>query len=226
MQQLSQAEFIKRYKRFFADVRLRDDVVVAHVPNTGSLKTCLFEGAACLVSETDNPKRKLKATLHYVKAPTSWVGVDTSLPNRMVHESWRTLWPDYQWAKPEFKLSAETRLDLALGIDAEPAHYVEIKNVTLAENGIARFPDAVTTRGQKHLRELMALHAQGFKAEILFVIQRQDCTEFQPADTIDPEYGRLLREATAAGVIARALVCAMDLTNGMTLNGSEVPVKP
>jgi sugar fermentation stimulation protein A len=212
--------FLKRYKRFFADVQLDEGVVVAHVPNTGSLRSCLFENAACIVTESANPERKLRATLHFVQAPTSWVGVNTSWPNALVWEARERLWPQFGWAQREYKLSKETRLDLVLGVSS-PEHFVEVKNVTLADGDLALFPDAETTRGQKHLRELIALKAAGHGAEIVFVIQRQDCARFAPAETIDPEYGRLLRVARSAGVTVRAFACEIEPQKGVHL-GQEL----
>lgn len=227
-------QFLRRYKRFFADVLLDGLEVVAHVPNTGSLKTCLFDGAPCVVTTTDDPKRKLKATLHLLETPTGWVGVNTSLPNALALEAWRERripeWADYHAAKPEYKLSKETRLDLVLAPSEDDLaagrnlHYVEIKSVTYAEHGVAKFPDAVTARGQKHLTELMMLKRLGSEAEILFVIQRNDVTSFAPADHIDPLYGRLLREAFAAGVRIRALACEIDPLTGVELTARLLPV--
>lgn len=230
-----EAQFIKRYKRFFADVHLAGEVVVAHVPNTGSLKTCLFEGAPCVVTESSNPMRKLKATLQFLRTPTSWVGVNTSLPNGLVFEAWElgkiAAWRDFSQAQREFKISKETRLDLVLArgeqdlAERKNLHYVEIKNVTLAENGVALFPDAETTRGQKHLRELITLKNAGHGAEIVFVVQRQDCPEFGPADHIDAEYGRLLREAVAAGVSVNAYACDIDPLVGVALNPKPLKLR-
>ncbi len=229
------ASFIKRYKRFFADVHLDGAVMVAHVPNTGSLKTCLFEGAECVVTESNNPARKLKATLQFLKTPTSWVGVNTSLPNFLVHEAWEMKlisdWHAFPVAQKEYKISKETRLDMVLAKSAEDLaakknlHHIEVKNVTYAEAGVAYFPDAETTRGQKHLRELMELKKQGHGAEIVFVVQRHDCTHFAPADEIDPEYGRLLRQAREAGVTIRALACEIDPLTGITLKNVPLELK-
>jgi sugar fermentation stimulation protein A len=139
----------------------------------------------------------------------------------LVWETRERLWPQFGWAQREYKLSKETRLDLALGASSSPEHFVEVKNVTLAEGDLALFPDAETTRGQKHLRELIALKGAGHGAEIVFVIQRQDCKRFAPADAIDPEYGRLLREARTAGVIVRAFACEIEPEKGVHL-GQEV----
>src|SRR5437899_1883317 len=118
---LREGEFVRRYKRFFADIRLGGREIVAHLPNTGTLRSVLMEGAPCLVSESSDPARKLKATLHYLKTPGSWVGVDTSLPNLLVHEAWEQktvkAWRSFSYARREYKISPETRLDLVLAPD-------------------------------------------------------------------------------------------------------------
>lgn len=213
---LDEGVFLKRYKRFFADIEWKGETLTAHVPNTGSMKSVNNPGAQCLFSHSDNPERKLKQTLEMIKAPTgAWVGVNTATPNTVVRETlleivgkgsgklptnWQH-WGEFDEVKPEFKISAETRLDFALSKkNSDKKHFIEVKNVTLAEGPRAMFPDAETTRGQKHLQELMDLMAQGHTAEILFTIQRNDCTEFSPADEIDPEYGKLLREAAKKGL--------------------------
>lgn len=213
---LDEGVFLKRYKRFFADIDWKGEKLTAHVPNTGSMKSVNNPGAQCLFSHSDNPERKLKQTLEMIKAPSgAWVGVNTATPNTVVRETLMSVvgkiggkvpgnwqhWAEFDEVKPEFKISAETRLDFALSKkNSDKKHFIEVKNVTLAEGPRAMFPDAETTRGQKHLQELMDLMAQGHTAEILFTIQRNDCTEFAPADEIDPEYGRLLREAAKKGL--------------------------
>jgi sugar fermentation stimulation protein A len=133
---LKQGEFVKRYKRFFADVLLDGETVVAHVPNTGSLKTCLYPGSECIVSKTTNPERKLKATLHFLKTPTGWVGVNTSLPNFLVYEAWEQGliedWKPFAFAQREFKVSKESRLDMVLARDEaaftarRELHHIEV----------------------------------------------------------------------------------------------------
>lgn len=225
---LLEGKLLKRYKRFFADVELNGEVVVAHVPNTGSMKGCAEPGSLCLLSPASNPERKLKYTLEMVKTPSSWVGVNTGHPNHLVRELWesKTLshWQEYDGGQLEVKISKETRLDMALWKNSQdrvlkngkltsieaPLHFIEVKNVSLAENGTALFPDAVTERGQKHLRELMELIEQGHSCEIVFVIQRQDCRKFSPADDIDPEYGKLLREAHKKGLRITPLSCQLS----------------
>ncbi len=163
-----------------------------------------------------------------MRTPTSWVGVNTALPNALVYEAWQTrlipAWHEFTDAIREHKISKETRLDLLLSA-GDRKHYVEVKNVTLADGPVALFPDAETTRGQKHLKELIALREQGFGAEIVFVVQRTDCTHFAPADQIDPEYGRLLREAFAAGVLINAYACEIDPTAGVSLNPKPLELR-
>jgi sugar fermentation stimulation protein A len=221
---LTPAKFVKRYKRFFADVEIAGRTVTAHVPNTGSLKTCLFEGADCWVSETNDPARKLKATLQCVDTPRGWAGVNTALPNLLVHEAWShgrvPAWQEFGFAKREVKISAESRIDLVLARDeahfasGQALHHIEVKNVTLANDHRALFPDSATERGRKHLRELVRLMEGGHTAEMVFVIQREGCTHFAPADEIDAEYGRLLREAMRCGVKVSAYACEFDAGAG------------
>lgn len=199
--------FVKRYKRFFADIELADgSVVVAHTPNTGSMQQCAVPGYKVLISQTDDPKRKLKFTLELIRVGAYWVDTHTQRTNRLVEEALRNDAIEglcgYR-VTPEFKIGA-SRIDFLLENDEEKV-LVEVKNVTLIKNqSTGCFPDAVTTRGQKHLRELLAAKQRGYRAVIFFLVQRGEATEFTPADEIDPEYGRLLREVVAAGVEALA----------------------
>jgi sugar fermentation stimulation protein A len=227
--------FQKRYKRFFADVTLNGDTVVAHVANTGSLKSAAEAGAPCLVTDAENPGRKLKFTLEAIKVPSgAWVGVNTSWPNLLAMEAFEkgtfAHWKKFDQAKGEVKLSAETRIDLVLtDSQSQKKHFVEVKNVTMAtgqvneRKGTAKFPDAVTERGQKHLRELMKLVSEGHSAEIFFAIQRNDCEKFSPAEEIDPEYARLLREAEKAGVVITAALVEIG-PQEIVLSGKMLPL--
>lgn len=229
-----EGEFLKRYKRFFADIKVEGEVLTALVSNTGSLKTCLFENSPCVYTVNDNPERKLKATLQLLRTPTGWVGVNTALTNALVYEAWEqgliADWKKFKAAKREYKISKESRLDLALApselelAGGKNLHFIEIKNVSYAERGVAQFPDAVTTRGQKHLRDLMDLRAKNFGAELVFVVQRQDCESFAPAEHIDPEYAKLLRMAADKGVAIRALSCEIDPRSGVHVTGRELPI--
>jgi sugar fermentation stimulation protein A len=225
---LIEGVFLKRYKRFFADIRLDGQTVVAHVPNTGSLKSCNEPESRCLVSPATNPERKLRFTLEMIRTPKSWVGVNTANPAILVRELWASgkveHWKDFDGFQSEVKINAHTRLDGALWNSEKqknvkngkltqltpPLHFFEIKNVTLAENGRALFPDAVTERGQKHLEEMITLMEKGFTCEMIYVIQREDCKTFVPADDIDPEYGKILRKAVKKGLRISALPCQLN----------------
>jgi sugar fermentation stimulation protein A len=196
--------FIKRYKRFFAEFELNGKTEVAHVPNTGSLKGLLTKGSPCRVSFSNDPKRKLKYTLQQLKAETSWVGVNTQNANSLVKEAWEKKhiehWKSFDSIKPEIKISKESRLDFALFKEGQLCRYIEVKNVTMSEGSMAMFPDAETTRGQKHLSELIRLKSEGFEVEMLFVVQRADCLSFRAAHEVDAKYAKLLKEASDAGV--------------------------
>lgn len=233
-QKLNEGKLLKRYKRFFADIQWNDEVVIAHCPNTGSLKSAYEPGQNCLFSASDNPERKLRFTLEMIQSKAgAWVGVNTSTPNTIVKEKLKKvitekpegfLWSHFDEVKPECKISKETRLDFALfKTDLSRIHYIEVKNVTLADGTAAQFPDAVTERGQKHLRELMRLMDQGHSAEIVYTVQRDDCSVFSPADHIDPEYGRLLREAHAKGLIISPIVVDLH-PEGVELSDRRLPV--
>ncbi len=220
---------IKRYKRFFADVELDGQVVTAHCPNTGSLKTCWEEGRAAYISESDNPERKLKYTLEITESPTgALVGVNTSWPNKLVREAFENKviddWKKFENFKSEVKISKETRLDACLEDAQGRKRYIEVKNVTLMRDGIAYFPDAETTRGQKHLVELVKLVEEGHQAEIVFTIQREDCSHFSPAADLDPEYARLLVLAKEKGVIVRPLVVRVE-RDQLLLTSSQLSLK-
>ncbi|NCN40813.1 DNA/RNA nuclease SfsA [bacterium] len=231
---LEKATFKKRYKRFFADIETSKGPLTIHVPNTGSMKGCLEEGADCLYTPTDDPKRKLKGTLQFLKTKESWVGVNTSLPNQLVKDFWESgqkeTWKKFSFAKLEHKINAQTRLDMVMAPtesdfkERKILHFVEVKNVTMAENGVALFPDAVTTRGQKHLEELMGLASQGFGAEIFFVVQRTDCMSFSPCEEIDPTYAKLLKEAQDSGVNLSAYPCWIDEKKGVGIANSPLKI--
>jgi sugar fermentation stimulation protein A len=203
----------KRYKRFLADVELSSgEIIVAHTANTGSMKTCWEPGWKVLLSYHDNPKRKLKYSLEMTNNTKTWIGINTSLPNKLGAEAIldgtvKEL-QGYSKIKPEVKIG-KSRIDLLLsGSDDLHDCYVEIKNVTLKGDGTkVLFPDAVTERGQKHLNELMDIIDSGKKAAMLYIVQREDVDSFSPADEIDPKYGELLREAFKKGVLILCYQC-------------------
>ncbi len=205
---LKSGKLIKRYKRFLADIELATgEIITAHCPNTGPMIGVSTPGSSVLVSQSDNPKRKLAYTWEAIAINQTWVGVNTAIPNRVIKLALQQqLLPElagrYDKVRGEVPYGKEnkSRIDFLLtGDGSQPPLYLEVKNVTLSEGKIALFPDTVTTRGQKHLRELMALIPDA-KPVMLYFINRSDCSIFAPSDRHDPKYGELLREAVAAGV--------------------------
>ena len=206
-QPLIEGRLVCRYKRFLADVELKDGTLVtAHTPNTGSMQQCAEPGQAVLLSKSDNPKRKLAWSWELVQVNNSWVDINTHRANRVVEEALRSnAIPQFQdyTVRPEFSF-AHSRIDFMLEGNNEKV-LLEVKNVTLCcQPDVACFPDAVTKRGQKHLRDLMEAKRDGWRAVIFFLVQRGEVESFMPADHIDPEYGQLLREAVTCGVEALA----------------------
>lgn len=201
---------IKRYKRFLADIELDSgEVITAHCPNTGPMTGVCTPGSKVLVSRSDNPKRKHAYTWEAIEVtdtvPT-WVGINTSLPNRVIKSALeQQLLPElaghYDTVRPEVRYGEEnkSRIDFLLtGKDEKPI-YLEVKNVTWAKVTQALFPDTVTTRGQKHLRELMSLLPTA-QPIMLYFINRGDCTSFAAGESADPKYAELLADAIAQGV--------------------------
>ena len=219
---LVQGTLIRRYQRFKADVKLRNGrVVTALCPNSGSMKSCSEPGRPVYLSRSDNPKRKLKYTWEMIDMPSSLVGINTHVPNRLVKESIvrdeiKEL-TGFEQVRSEVKYGENSRIDLLLEGPEERRCYVEIKNCTLIESGIAYFPDAVTARGLKHLIELQNEVRRGNRSVNFFLIQRTDAEAFRPADHIDPAYGKELRKAVKNGVEILAYDVHIDL-DGITLN--------
>lgn len=199
---------LKRYKRFFADIQLDSgEIITAHCANTGPMTGVNIPGNRVMVSQSDNPKRSLAYTWELIElgdpAPT-WVGVNTSLPNRVVRAALEAgIFPElgaYQEIRGEvpYGQDQKSRVDFLLTGGDRPV-YIEVKNTTWAQGSHALFPDTVTTRGQKHLRELTDLLPNA-RAVMLYFINRGDCPYFSPGDSADPTYGQLLREAIARGL--------------------------
>lgn len=216
---------LRRYQRFLTDVELADGTVVtAHTPNTGSMKQCAVPGYRVLISPAANPDRKLRYTLELIEVEGYWVDTHTHRTNRVVEEGLRQDWIDGFTGfevRPEFRYH-DSRIDFLLEKPGEKV-LVEVKNVTLCcAPQVACFPDAVTTRGQKHLRELLRARQEGYRAVIFFLVQRGEATAFTPADAIDAEYGRLLREVSAAGV--EALAYKSIVTPEENRVGARIPV--
>ncbi len=216
-----EAKFLRRYQRFFADFELPDGTVVtAHCANPGSMKTCLVPGATSWLTTTDNPKRKLRYTWQVVELEGERVFVNPALANDVVvaaiREGALTEFSDYSLVEREVRVSENTRIDLVLKGPA-PTCFVEVKCATMAAgDGAAAFPDSVTTRGTRHLRELMQLKASGLRAMLFYCVSRERASAVKPADDIDPLYGAALREAVAAGVEVLAYACAIS-TEGVRL---------
>ncbi|MGQ1889835.1 DNA/RNA nuclease SfsA [Thermophagus sp. OGC60D27] len=201
--ELVHGRLIRRYKRFLTDVELDDGTqVLAHCTNSGSMKSCLEEGAEVYLSPVDDPKRKTKYTWEMIRINGNWVGIHTGHPNKLAVEALRSGsipgLEGYTKVVPEVKIQ-DSRLDVMAENDAETC-FVEVKNVTLKEGRYALFPDAVTTRGLKHLETLIRLKEEGYRAVMLYIIQRMDVEVFAPAQNIDPAYAEALKRAVDKGV--------------------------
>lgn len=221
---LIKGALIKRYKRFLADMRLEDGrIITAHCPNSGSMKACCQPGRTVYLSHHDNPKRKLKYTWELIHMPTSMVGVNTQIPNRLTAHAIQSgdvkELAGYQTVRREVKAGTNSRIDILLDAPNRRPCYVEVKNCTMVEDGLATFPDAVTVRGQKHLEELQTLVADGCRCVMFYLIQRMDASRFAPADHIDPDYGKKLRRAAQNGVEILVYDVFIDL-EGIRLNKS------
>ncbi|MEL6470827.1 MAG: DNA/RNA nuclease SfsA [Cyanobacteria bacterium J06623_4] len=212
--ELLPGKLIKRYKRFLADIQLdTGDRITAHCPNTGPMTGVCHIGNPVMVSRSNNPKRKLDYTWELISVPDArnpqkfvWTSINTALPNRVMQSALEhRLFPElgsYETIKPEVRYGTDnkSRIDFLLtGTPDNKPIYVEVKNTTWATGLRARFPDTVTTRGQKHLRELTSLIPNA-RSVMVYFISREDCKEFSPGDGSDPLYGQLLREAKNQGV--------------------------
>lgn len=202
---LHRGRFVRRYKRFFADVRLNGgDEVAVHCPNSGSMAGLLVPGAPVVVSDSENDERRLRLTLERIRIGRAWVGVNTMIPNRVVKDGIeRGLVAElagYDEVRSEVVCGPHSRIDLCLGGARRPRTWVEVKNTTLRDGSVARFPDAVTERGLKHLGELERLVREGDRAVMFFLVNRTDCTSMGPAHAVDPEYAAGLRHAAEHGV--------------------------
>ena len=190
---------IKRYKRFFVDVKIKGKIITAHCPNTGSMYGLLKKGNKVWLTESNNPKRKLKYTLQIIQENKSKVGVNTHLTNKIVlHALTNNLIREFDakiQIKPETNFGSTTRFDFLITKNNFKA-FIEVKNVTLSRvKGLAEFPDAITTRGLKHINELINASKKGYKIFILYLIQREDAKFFKIAKDIDPNYSNSLSKA-------------------------------
>ena len=213
--------FIKRYKRFFVDVQIENKLVTAHCPNTGSMLGLLNEGNKVWLTKSDNPNRKLKYTLQIIEDNKSKVGVNTHLTNKIVLNALENnLIKEFNKdikIKPEVRFGDSTRFDFLISKKNYKA-FIEVKNVTLKRKPkIAEFPDAITSRGAKHIHELIKASKKGYKIYIAFIIQREDCDQLSIASDIDPEYSQILSKAIRNKLKVLCYDCKFS-TKGIKLN--------
>ena len=211
---LIKGKLIKRYKRFFADVKLNKEIVTAHCPNTGSMKGLLDEGNDAYVIPNNDPKRKLKYSLEIIKTRKNLVGVNTHLANKIVqHGLENNLINELKnndSIKPEVFFNKETRFDFLIKRNKQK-FFVEVKNVTLFRNLItAEFPDSITSRGSKHLLTLIDAIKKGYKSYLIFLVQIQNMEKFKIAKDIDAEYYKNYILAKNAGVNFLAYRCCIS----------------
>jgi len=211
---LIKGKLVKRYKRFFADIKLNEETIIAHCPNTGSMMGLLDEGNEVFVSKNDDPKRKLKYTLEIIKVKKNLVGVNTHFANKIAfHGLSNNLVKEVKNTnniKPEVFFDKETRFDFLVEKDNQKT-FVEVKNVTLSrKDKLAEFPDAVTSRGSKHLKTLIEATKKGYKTYLLFLVQIQGVTDFKIAKDIDKEYYENYKLAKKAGVKFLAYRCKIS----------------
>jgi len=211
---LIKGKLIKRYKRFFTDIRLDKEIITAHCPNTGSMKGLLDEENEVFISRNDDPKRKLKYTLEIIKVNKKLVGVNTHFANKIVYHGLSNNLikeiSNNDVIKPEVFFDNETRFDFLITKKKQKI-FVEVKNVTLfRDKKIAEFPDAVTSRGSKHLKTLITATKKGYKSYLLFLVQIQGVESFKIAKDIDKEYYENYLLAKKAGVIFLAYRCKIN----------------
>lgn len=227
-------KLIKRYKRFLADIELENgEVITAHCANPGGMIGLKDSGIDVWLSQSDNPKRKLKYSWELCRIGRAMVGINTAHPNAIVEEAIRAgQVPElagYETLKREVKYGKNSRIDILLSDPVKGLCYVEVKNVHLKRDdvapGLAEFPDAVTARGAKHLDEMADMVAEGHRAVMFYLIQRDDCDRFALASDIDPHYAARFFAATSAGVEALAYDCIIDLKIPSVTVNKAVPIR-
>jgi len=213
--------FIKRYKRFFADIKIGSKIITAHCPNTGSMIGLLKKNNKVWLTKSNDPNRKLKFTLEIIEDKKSKVGVNTHSTNKIVLSALKINFlkefKNFLDIKSEVKFNKNTRFDFLLE-SKKTKTFIEVKNVTLSRNyGLAEFPDAPTERGSKHIIELINAKRKGYKSYILFVVQRNDCKYFKIASDIDAKYSKLIREAVKKKINILCYDCKFS-SKGINLN--------
>ena len=216
---LMRGRLIKRYKRFLAEIELESGkVVVAHCANPGSMMNLLLPDAEVWLSPASNPNRKLKYTWEMIRHEDTLIGLNTSLPNKIVEDAIQqglvAEFTEYDSLKREVKYGENSRIDILLQSSNLPDCYLEVKSVTLKrpENGnnLAEFPDSVTVRGTKHLQELSRQVANGKRAAMFYLVQREDCNRLSIAGDIDPNYANAFIAARKAGVEMLCYGCSIS----------------
>ena len=218
---------IKRYKRFFADIKIDNQIIQAHCPNTGSMHGLLKKGNKVWISKSNNPNRKLKYTLEIIEKNKTKIGVNTQSTNKIVlHAFKNNLINEFSSnleIKPESKFGLNTRFDFMVN-DKKNKAYVEVKNVTLSrKKGLAEFPDSITARGLKHINELVKASKKNYKIYILYLVQRDDCKLFTIAKDIDPSYAIALSKAVKNKLKILCYDCKF-YTKGIKLN-NKIKIK-
>jgi len=219
--QLISGVFIKRYKRFFVDVKIKGKKITVHCPNTGSMMGLLSVGNKVWISESNNLKRKLRYTLQIIEKDKKKIGVNTHLTNKIVKEALESgIIKEFNKSseiKPEQRFGSNTRFDFLIK-DKKNKSFIEVKNVTLSRTPmLAEFPDAVTSRGLKHINDLISAVKKGYRSYLFFVIQRNDCNKFSIAKDIDPQYSKLLTVALRNNVKIICYDCKFS-SKGIKLN--------
>ena len=208
---LIKGKFVKRYKRFFADVKVNKSIITAHCPNTGSMMGLLNENNDAWVSKNDDPKRKLKFTLEILKSKNNLIGINTHLANKLVFEGLKnnsfSEFKNLENIQPEVFYNKETRFDFLVSKENNKS-FIEVKNVTLIRDNInSEFPDAITTRGSKHIKTLIEASKKGYQCYVLFLVQISNCKYFKIAKDIDKEYYENYKYAKKVGVNFIAYNC-------------------
>jgi sugar fermentation stimulation protein A len=218
--------FVKRYKRFFVDIKIDKKILTAHCPNTGSMQGLLKKNNKVWVTKSKDPKRKLKYTLQIIETNKSKIGINTHLTNKIVFDALKNNKIDGFKAleiRPEVKFGNNTRFDFLI-IENNSKKFIEVKNVTLSRtNKLAEFPDAVTSRGVKHINELLQAKNEGYDVYLLFVVQREDCNQFSIANDIDPEYSKVLSQAVKKKLNILCYDCKFS-SKGIKLN-KQIKIK-
>ena len=212
---------IKRYKRFFVDIKINSQIITAHCPNTGSMYGLLNKGNKVWVSKSNNPKRKLKYTLEIIEDKKAKVGVNTHSANKIVQDALKkNLIKEFKnplEIRSEVKFGENTRFDFLI-INKKNKIFIEVKNVTLSrKKKIAEFPDAITSRGLKHINELIKASKKKYKIFIIYLVQRNDCESFAIAQDIDIDYKNALSKAVKNNLNIICYDCKFS-TKGIKLN--------